>query len=282
MASLKDQWYYLQNQIAFRKAPIPVLWRLAVWRLRTAFNRGATITLHRWEVSLYLPPQWRGVSKLIFAFREYYEPELSYLEHLLEPGVSTVDIGANFGIYTLVMTRIVGHTGAIFAFEPATDAFIILQHNIRYNGFENVHLFNFALSDTEGSAYLYHHTDPSRSSIGMDPTMALVRERVLTRTLDKCLMDFHYPRLRLIKADVEGAEELVFRGALETLSEYRPVIIFEVNPNAAQALGLQPTGAWEVLNWLGYRFYCLTPSTELRRLEIPPAGGNVIAIHSRV
>ena len=83
----------------------------------------------------------------------------------------------------------------------------------------------------------------------------------------------------LIKLDVEGAEELAFRGALPLIASSRPCVIFEINPRASQGLGLRPFGAWELLETAGYRFFSLVERGDLRKLCAPPAGGNVIAIH---
>jgi len=53
------------------------------------------------DLQVLLPAKWRGIGRLVFAFRERYEPELEYLRSLLFPGATFVDVGANLGIYTL-------------------------------------------------------------------------------------------------------------------------------------------------------------------------------------
>jgi hypothetical protein len=86
------------------------------------------------------------------------------------------------------------------------------------------------------------------------------------------------PRLDLIKMDVEGAEELVLRGAEQTLQRFRPLVAFEMTARGPARLGLEFDGAWRLLERNGYRFYDfvddrLVPITS-------PASANALAVHS--
>jgi len=73
-------------------------------------------------VSIAIAPEWHGTSKIIFAFRKLYDRELIWLSRNVEPGFVTVDIGAHFGIYTLVAARAAEATGEVYSFEPAAAA----------------------------------------------------------------------------------------------------------------------------------------------------------------
>jgi len=52
------------------------------------------------------------------------EPEFVRVKDWLKPGDVALDVGANFGAYTLEMSRRVGDTGRVFAFEPVPQTFI--------------------------------------------------------------------------------------------------------------------------------------------------------------
>jgi hypothetical protein len=80
--------------------------------------------------------------------------------------------------------------------------------------------------------------------------------------------------------DVQGAEELVLRGASNTLTSARPVIIFEIWPEGTALLDLPPYGAWELLESAGYEFFVVRRG-EMYTAKTPPAGGNVVAIHKQ-
>ena len=79
------------------------------------------------------------------------EPDLKVVEHLIKPGDSVVDIGANTGLYTKRMSELVGRDGRVFSIEPVPLTFDILGFNVGKLGLTNVELINCAISDTNGS-----------------------------------------------------------------------------------------------------------------------------------
>src|SRR5882724_8143015 len=163
---LLEKWKRLRAQYGFRRSPVRTVSRLISWGVTCSCRRTATVRLTRWDLRVLLPARWRGIGKLVFAFRECYEPELEYLRSLLFPGATFVDVGANLGIYTLVASRIVGHSGRVIAFEPSSQSFSLLKANITLNGFTNVQVYPAAVSDKTGKAFLYHGPDPGHNSLG--------------------------------------------------------------------------------------------------------------------
>src|ERR1700758_1658936 len=121
LQKLRELWGFLTVQEAFRRAPMLTLLRSAAWCCRCLLRITTTVELPRWNVRMFFPAQRKGFGKFIFAFREYYEPELAYLEKILSPGKCFVDVGANFGVYTLVGGKLVGDRGRVFAFEPTAQ-----------------------------------------------------------------------------------------------------------------------------------------------------------------
>ena len=76
VSGFKGKWDFLSMHPAFRMAPMRTTLRLASWRTRCLFRKTATVHLRRSGVQMILPPNWLGVGKLIYAFRDDYEPEL--------------------------------------------------------------------------------------------------------------------------------------------------------------------------------------------------------------
>jgi FkbM family methyltransferase len=278
--ALKRKWGFLKSQYGFRKAPMRVGIYLVLWLFRCSLRKAVFLNLRKWNVRMYLPAQWRGFGKYVFAFRENYERELVYLEKLLAPGSTFVDVGANMGIYTMVASRLVGEAGRVIAFEPSAQSFPLLRKNIALNGLTNVLAFPEALSHEIGRTKLYHGPDPVSNSLGRGLSWDEDAEEVTTETLDSVLHRTSLRRVDAIKIDVEGAEELVLRGALKTLTCMRPVIIFEINPGACSSLGLSPYGATELLQSLGYNCFVVGQSGPDFRLDSPPGYFNVLAIPS--
>ena len=270
------KWRWLRHQPAYRKSPARVMLRLLAWRIRCWAGRPTAVALPEFGVRLWLPPQWRGVAKLIYAFREDYEPELRYLWSVLRPGDVAVDVGASFGIYALMAASRVGPTGRVFAFEAAKASYEILCWNAELNGYHWLHPFHVTLSDRRGTATLYHHADPSRNSLG---PIGASHEQVCVDTLDAVLGNMDIPgRLAAVKIDVEGGEALVLRGAQQAIARFRPVVIFEINPGAARWLGIKPNAAWTLLEGCGYHFFAVAEDGSIQPLTRMPAAGNVIAL----
>jgi FkbM family methyltransferase len=275
----KGKWDFLSMHPAFRLAPLQTTLRLASWRTRCLLRTAAKVHLRKSGVRMFLPPNWRGVAKLIYAFRENYEPELDYLERVLSPGKVFVDAGANFGIYTLLASNIVGAAGRVISFEPSVRAFSVLKQNIVLNGFKNVVAFRLALTQESGKQLLYHDVAIGCDTLGRYPPSQVGSEEVVTESLDDILRRASIDRVDVIKMDVQGAEELVLRGACNTLSSVHPVIIFEVWPEGAALLGLSGNGAWDLLESAGYEFFAAAPGGTLSPMKSPPAVGNVVAIY---
>ena len=231
---------------------------------------------------MFLPPDWRGVGKLIYAFRDYYEPELAYLESLLSPGKVFVDAGANFGIYTAMASKAVGETGRVISFEPSTRAFPVLQRNIEINGFKNVLALPVALTDKPGRARLYHHPAVGSDALAKDSSFDpdAYAQDIHTESLNNILPRCSIERVDVIKMDVQGAEELAMRGASETIRSMRPVIMFEYHPAGAISMGLEPDGAWRFLKGYDYEFFNIGQDGTATRLLSPPEMiANIVAIH---
>jgi len=282
---LAAKWKRLTMQYGFRRAPVLAVSRLISWRAKCSLQKMAIVKFHKLDLQLLLPVKWEGIGRSIFAFREHYEPELAFLQHVLSPGATFVDVGANLGIYTLMAGRIVGHLGRVIAFEPSAQSFPLLRQNIELNHLTNVHAFPVALSEKTGETLLYHAPCPSGNSLGKDPSFNGNCEVVVTESLDNIVQEVSVERVDVIKMDVQGAEELVLRGAQKVAASMKPVIIFEFYPEGAALLGLSPYGAWELLERLGYDFFAVCSAGTISRMKSPPTDtkyANVVAIHKKL
>ena len=277
--SLAAKVRFVWTHRAFRRAPLTVLARLLAWKMRCGLRLPATVALFPGGPRLRLPARWRGVAKLLYVFQQDYEPELECLGRLLSPGMIAVDAGASYGAYTVTAARLLGASGLVLSFEPASEAYSILVHNIDLNGFTRVRAIRAALSDRHGEAELLLHPDSSRNSLATQEGSSGTSENVVVTTLDRVFEQEGIDRVDFLKLDVEGAEGLVLRGARALLERSQPIVLFEVNPQATEGLGLAVSAPWDYLRHLGYDFFTVDAASSLRRLDEPIAGGNVFAIH---
>jgi FkbM family methyltransferase len=275
---INNKWRYLKTHKAFKKSPVLTVQRAVSWAFLCLLKRSKTIKLLDYNIDFYLPPRlFRAGSTGIYVLREDYEPELAYLKKALAPGKVFVDAGANFGIYTAIASRLVGDSGVVLAFEPATETYPILDRNVKINQLKNVKTFQAAVSDREGVTRFYHNNDaPNSYSLGAASDKTKFEE-IQTVTLEKVFEQEKIERFDLMKIDVEGAEELVLRGAKSSIEQMQPEIIFEISGKGAKRLGLSQHGAWNLLQELGYSFFSVDEVGNLRHLTSPQLG-NIVAV----
>jgi FkbM family methyltransferase len=148
----------------------------------------------------------------------------------LRRGWHCLDIGANHGYYTLIMADAVGPEGRVVPVEPTPRLADLLRQTLDVNGFPTVAVAPEAASDTDGET-LQLVIPPRRSmnarlSQEAGPTDAVVD--VKSVTVDTLTRE--WPRVDLIKIDVEGAEEKVWQGMQRTIEDnLRLVVILEFN-----------------------------------------------------
>lgn len=164
------------------------------------------------------------VGRSLDLYGEYAEHEVAVFRSILRPGDVAVEVGANIGAHTLPLARMVGASGSIFAFEPQEMLFNLLSANLALNGVTNVRGRRMAVGREVGSIRV-PVLDPSRSNnfgaLGLGGWD--YGEQVPLVTLDS----LDLPACRLLKADVEGMEEAVLRGASGLIARHRPVLYVE-------------------------------------------------------
>lgn len=268
----------------FREAPVSTVWRLAVWTFgRRRGTPGITVVPYLNGTELVIPPTAWQMS--VFREHIFTEPELRWMQGVLEPGMVVADVGAHLGSWAVAMAESVGPQGRVIAIEPASQNWNCLTRTISRNNLRQIQPHRLVLSDHSGTIRLYLHGDSSMNSVG---PVGDKFEELDTVTLDSLLGTQEMTRLDALKIDVEGAEELVLRGATSCLDRYRPIVIFETNPAASQRIGLHADGVWNLLLERGYKLYLLgedhelLPVDDFTKPEKANNAWNVIGIHPGV
>jgi FkbM family methyltransferase len=169
------------------------------------------------------------------------EPELIDVTRWLRPGDWVVDVGANVGRYTCHMSRCVGPTGRVLAFEPIPESFALLTANVYASGATNVSLFNIALSSASGMVSMtvpYH--DHTRLNNYYQAHIAPTGDyQVVCMPLDVIPV---LGRVRLVKVDVEGHDLQVLEGMQSLLRRDCPLLIVEGSRTGSVASWLREQG----------------------------------------
>jgi len=161
---------------------------------------------------------------------DWFEDEIKFLRCFLLPGHNVIDIGANFGVYTLSMAKAVGDAGHVWAFEPASKTAGFLRDGVAANDFQNVTIEQKGLSNVSGTAELSLHDNPEFNSLANKekPGASPNYETVDIVTLDE-FWDFdNEQRVTFVKIDAEGEEANVIRGGSRFFTNQSPLIQYEI------------------------------------------------------
>jgi len=169
-----------------------------------------------------------------------YQPVLTrVLKQHTPPGGYCLDIGANLGFYTINLAQWVGPAGHVAAFEANPAMVERVQDNIALNQFSNVMVVSAAVHSEPGSLEFYISHSPGKSSVHEigNPLNKIVVPAV---TIDDYVSDHDWPRLDVIKIDIEGNDCQALLGSSKTLARFLPFIVFEYKhttpPPIAQAV----------------------------------------------
>lgn len=163
-----------------------------------------------------------------------FEPEVTrYLRAAFQKDMTFLDVGAQFGYYTLLAADRVRDVVAI---EPRASSRAVLLENIKRNGLKNVVVVEEALF----SGAVRGSMRKERFRVSPDGPIEAI-------TLDSlCLSP------DIIKIDVEGAELDVLLGGKETLRAHKPILVVEIHTHKIGTFDRHWTQVPDFLQDLGY------------------------------
>lgn len=203
---------------------------------------GARMLLSRDRVSLQI------------ALSRAWEPRNTELiKSEIREGEIVVDIGAHIGYFTLLLSRLVGPNGCVYAFEPDHGNFTILKRNVEMNGCKNVVLEQKAVSDRAGKNVLVGWNLQGRGT-------AKTKEPGEHRVVDTVVLDEYFRnesrKISFIKIDVEGHELFALRGARRILSETDGLrVLTEFDSFRWSLAGIRPRVYFDLLSEVGFDIY---------------------------
>jgi FkbM family methyltransferase len=183
--------------------------------------------------------------------QDWFEDEIGFLRRIVRAGQKVVDIGANYGVYTLSMARTVGTEGAVWAFEPASCTADFLRQGIAANGFSQVNLECSALSDEVGSARLATGEHAELNALERGASSEGAGETVRVVTLDEAMTRHGWIDIDFLKIDAEGEEHRIIAGGRKFFSLCSPLVLYEVK--AVNALHLDLVRRFADLGYASYR-----------------------------
>ena len=184
-------------------------------------------------------------------------------------GLVAVDCGANLGVHTVEWAKHMTDWGSVLAFEAQERIYYALAGNIAINNCFNARAINAAVSNRSGTMKIPQPNYLANASFGSLELKKIQRTEFIGQVIDYSedkmvdvpmvhLDGLNFPRLDLLKIDVEGMELDVIEGAAKCITEKRPIMLVEALKSDADALRARLEG-------FGYTVY--------------PVGINFIAFH---
>ena len=191
-------------------------------------------------------PAYNVLYKLYKRCVDRYERVL--LRDIIKPGMTVVDVGANIGIYSAYMAKIVGKEGRVYAFEPSPHTFNLLK---KYNKNLNVTLVQAAVGDTTGRITLYlsdklnvdHHTYETDE----------VRQKI---DVPSCRLDDYLKneKVDFIKMDIQGFEHRALLGMTNILQNNHDIkLLMEFWPYGLIKAATTPQEVLSFLHKLNFK-----------------------------
>lgn len=173
------------------------------------------------------------------------------LEHFLTPGNICLDIGANVGLYTYKMSKLVKSKGKVLSFEPVNIAFNQIKLLKKKYNLNNSQIFNFAIGDEKKETQMLIPVIDNLVQLGFSHIQTIkykskniikskynkvfyqkmnsgYKQKTTIELIDSIVLKLKLKMINYIKIDVEGFELKVIKGAIKSIKKFRPLIQTEI------------------------------------------------------
>lgn len=194
--------------------------------------------------------------RALYFLGRWYDLEAALLvEALVQEGDRVLDVGANYGHFSLAAAKAVGPSGSVVSLEPNPKAFARLSIHLVLNGLSWVEAKNIGVSDTEGRLALsVPSINSGEATFGASKYEDVFVIEVPVQRLDDIAS---HEKVHFLKIDVEGFEVHVLRGAKALLDRDRPIVLSEVVEKHLASAGESRRSLSRFLEDRGYKSFRL-------------------------
>lgn len=202
-----------------------------------------------------------------FNFKSYEEEELIMQYKLIQDHDTIIDIGGNYGWYSLHVAKKYPKS-RVYTFEPIPTTYNYLNFNINLNQISNIIPINKGLSDNVGEFTFF--CDPnltvnaSLNNVNDNPKAIQVICNV--DVLDEFVQTNEIKKVDFIKCDIEGAEIFALKGGIKTIQEQKPKLFIEMLRKWTRKFEYHPNEIIELLKNLGYCCFKISKNSLLEEI----------------
>ena len=191
--------------------------------------------------------------------QDWFEDEIHFVRKVIEPGMTAIDIGANYGLYTTAIANQLSDTDKLWCFEPTPATAAALRETLKANDLESkVELLETGLSDHSGEASFYASSNAELNSLHAENSNDAEKITIQLDTLDQCRARFGWESIDFVKLDAEGEEINILKGGEALFASCSPLVMFELKHGTQVNKGLV-----DAFTSIGYDIYGLSPGLEV-------------------
>jgi len=162
----------------------------------------------------------KSKKQMIESYSKKY-PDTEYISNNIKSPSVVFDIGAHYGEMSFFFSKLFGNS-TIYSFEPTNRSFKYFLKVIKKLKLRNVVPKNLALGERKGVSYLNTSGDSAMNNISK------TGEKIIIDTVDDFVERNKIKNIDFIKCDVEGFEYFVFKGGLNSIRKFKPIIFSEI------------------------------------------------------
>jgi len=185
---------------------------------------------------------------------DYYEKEdTQMMYNLMTDNFTMFDIGANIGWYSIGIAKHKKNVN-IYSFEPIPKVFENLKSNLKLNKSTNIKIFNHGFYNKNKQLTFYYYPDASgySSNVPFPGKKGFEKVQCELIILDEFVNKNKISKIDFIKCDVEGAELFVFQGGVNSIKQFKPIILSEISRVNQSKFSYQPNDIIRFFKENGY------------------------------
>lgn len=208
------------------------------------------------------------IEKHLFWYGYYEKNEIGLLLNLVQDGAVIMDVGANIGYVSLLVSSHCPKS-TVIAIEPGPSIMKKLKRNLALNKLENVKVLEKAVGASEGYSQFFESGSDNLGMSGLTPAENHIGHttEVCVTTIDQVFSELKLTRLDLVKIDVEGAEIQVLKGMKQVISTQRPWILVEVCSSNLKRFESNAEAIYELMELANYQPYRIISPLALQPLS---------------
>jgi FkbM family methyltransferase len=203
------------------------------------------VTVDR-DIRMWVPSAWEAHMAVA-----HEKAAITLAANSLRKDAVIYDIGANLGLYSVMLSRISGKHGHVYCFEANPVCLYFLQANLALNQVPAFEILPVAILGTPTTTeFRINYRNLLVGIAGSIPYMGKPGHviDVTAAPLDELIELHQLKPPDFIKMDIEGAEVYAIKGMRTTLQRYHPTCLIELHGQAAAR------GTLEGADWSGYTF----------------------------